>query len=211
MEAANAYLEKQYLPLWNERFTVRPVHEGDAHRRLGKQHDLASILSHVEDRIIGEDHTIRYDGRLYKLSREQVGPGLKKQRVRVEDRLDGRLMVQWRGQALELKVCEAAPPAHPKTPARAKSGGGKKHKREGNNGVSVVLGRKIALRGNDPFYEGVATPTRLNFPLRSAFSPPWFRRDPTGRRYKTPMFSLLGSDSEAQFRLTKSGEMPRIA
>jgi hypothetical protein len=31
-------------------------------------------------------------------------------------------------------------------------------------GVSVVLERKLALRGNDLFYEGVATPTRLNFP-----------------------------------------------
>jgi hypothetical protein len=28
---------------------------------------------------------------------------------------------------------------------------------------------------------------------------------------RNPMFSLLGPDSEAQFRLTKSGEMARIA
>src|SRR5215472_704523 len=84
LEAANGYLEKEYLPLWNERFTVRPANEADAHRPLSKQHDLASILSHVEDRVIGEDYTIRYDGRLYRLKREQVGPGLKRQRVRVE-------------------------------------------------------------------------------------------------------------------------------
>lgn len=134
LEAANAYLEKEYLPLWNERFTVRPASEVDAHRPLGKQQDLASILSHVEDRIIGEDYTIRYNGRLYQLEREQVGPGLKRQRVRVEQRLDGRLMVQWRGQALGLKVCEPASPAHPKTPTRPKSGVGTKRKREGNNG-----------------------------------------------------------------------------
>src|SRR5262249_46478439 len=134
LEAANGYLEKEYLPLWNERFTVRPASQVDAHRPLSKQHDLASILSHVEDRVVGEDYTIRYDGRLYKLEREQVGPGLKKQSVRVEHRLDGRLMVQWRGQALELKGCEAAQPANPKTPVRAKSGVGKKRKREGNNG-----------------------------------------------------------------------------
>jgi hypothetical protein len=30
-------------------------------------------------------------------------------------------------------------------------------------GVPVVLERKLALRGNDLFYEGVATSTRLNF------------------------------------------------
>jgi transposase len=134
LEAANAYLEKEYLPLWNERFTVRPACDADGHRPLGKQHDLASILSHVEDRVIGEDYTIRYEGRLYQLDREQVGAGLKRHSVRVEQRLDGRLMVPWRGQALELKVCEAAPPASAKAPVRTHSGVGKKQKREGNNG-----------------------------------------------------------------------------
>ena len=134
LEAAHGYLEKEYLPLWNERFTVRPASAADAHRRLGKQHDLASILSHVEKRVIGEDYTIRYDGRLYTLKRERVGPGLKRQSVRVEHRLDGRLMVPWRGEALELKVCEPAPPANPKRPVRAKSGVSKQGKREGNNG-----------------------------------------------------------------------------
>src|SRR6516162_8468091 len=152
LEAANGYLEKEYLPLWNERFTVRPASAADAHRPLGKQHDLASILSHVEKRVIGEDYTIRYDGRLYKLSREQVGPGLKKQSVRVEHRLDGRLMVPWRGEALELKVCEPAPPANPKTPARAKSGGGKKHKRDGNNGWM----KSFPLHGGPSLEEVVA-------------------------------------------------------
>jgi len=89
----------------------------------------------VEDRVIGEDYTIRYDGRLYKLEREQVGPGLKRQGVRVEQRLDGRLMVQWRGRALELKLCEAAPPVRVQTPpVREKSGSGKKGKRQGNIG-----------------------------------------------------------------------------
>ena len=79
------------------------------------------------------------------------------------------------------------------------------------HGVPVVLERKLALRGNDLFYEGVATPTRLNFPPEPHFRHRGFRRDPTGRPYKTPMFSLLGPNSEAQFRLTKSGEMAHIA
>ena len=39
LEAANGYLGKEYLPLWNERLTVRPAHEADAHRPLSKQPD----------------------------------------------------------------------------------------------------------------------------------------------------------------------------
>jgi transposase len=93
LEAANAYLEQEYLPLWNERFTVKAVREVDAHRPLGKAYDLASILSHVEQRVIGRDFTIRYGGRLYQVAREQIRPGLRGQSVRVEQRLDASLVV----------------------------------------------------------------------------------------------------------------------
>ena len=37
----------------------------DAHRPLGQQHDLASILSHVEQRVIGADYTIRHERQLF--------------------------------------------------------------------------------------------------------------------------------------------------
>jgi hypothetical protein len=127
LETANAYLEKEYLPLWNERFTVRAANQADAHRPLGKEHDLASILSHVEPRVIADDYTIRYGSRLYQLTREQIRPGLKKQTVRVEQRLNGQMVVRWHGQALEVRVCEPAPrPAGKATPKQAV--GNKRHK-----------------------------------------------------------------------------------
>ena len=129
LEGANVYLEKEYLPLWNERFTVRPASEVDAHRPLGKEHDLGSILSHVEPRVMGEDYTIRYVGRLYQLRREQIRPGQKKQTVRVEQRLDGRVVVQWRGQALEVRECEPARrPAVKAAPVGNQAVGNKRHK-----------------------------------------------------------------------------------
>jgi hypothetical protein len=83
---------------------------------------------------MGQDYTIRYGGRLYQLRREQIGPGLKQQTVRVEQRLDGRLVVQWRGKPLEVKVCEQGRrPAH-RTPPRAHGAVGKKRKKGGNHG-----------------------------------------------------------------------------
>jgi hypothetical protein len=86
MEAVNAYLGEEYLPLWNERFTVQPGSEVDAHRPLGKQQELASILSHVETRVIGQDYTVRYEGQLYQIVREQIRSRLCGQAVRVEKR-----------------------------------------------------------------------------------------------------------------------------
>ena len=41
IEEANAYLENEYLPWWNRTLTVAPADAADAHRPLGKEHDLA--------------------------------------------------------------------------------------------------------------------------------------------------------------------------
>ena len=52
MEAANAFLENEYWPEWNERF-ARPVADfPNQHRPLTPQLDLAAILCHVEGRVI---------------------------------------------------------------------------------------------------------------------------------------------------------------
>jgi hypothetical protein len=108
LEAANQYLEQQYLPLWNQRFTVPPASEVDAHRPLGRHHQLASILSHVEHRVIGQDYTLRYGRKLYQIARQQIRPRLRGQTVRVERWLDGNTLVVRSSQG-ELKVglCEA--------------------------------------------------------------------------------------------------------
>ena len=119
LAGANQYLEEEYLPLWNERFTVRAASDADAHRPLGKQYDLASILSHVEQRVIGQDYTIRYDGRIYQVVREQIRAGLKGQSVRVEQRLDGSMVVRSGEGSLEVKMCEASLPCRKEAKAVA--------------------------------------------------------------------------------------------
>jgi transposase len=124
LEAANRYLEQQYLPLWNERFTVTPAGDVDAHRPLGKDHRLASSLSHVETRVIGQDYTLRYGGQLFQVAREQIQPRLRGQSVRVEQHLDGRLLVSAAERELTVRPCEkadvvAAPPMVRAKPAPA--------------------------------------------------------------------------------------------
>ena len=164
LAAANAYLEQEYLPLWNERFTVRPASEVDAHRPLGQPYELASILSHVEQRVIGQDYTMRYAGRLYQVVREQIQPGLKKQRVRVEQRLDGQLVVQWGGKPLRVAVCEGAVRLAAAAPP-AKTVGPKKRAQGGNHGWmqgfhlyrGPSLEEVVAQAYGEPEEEGEAT------------------------------------------------------
>lgn len=103
----------------------------DAHRPWGQQHDLASILSHVEQRVIGEDYTIRHECQLFQIKREQIRPGLKGKRIRMERRLDGTVAAQGPEGALEITLCiggerpSAAAPQAPVRPAHKPRSGGR--------------------------------------------------------------------------------------
>jgi hypothetical protein len=114
---ANAYLEQEFLPAWAGRFTVAPANPTDAHRPLRGEHDLAAILSHVEERVVANDYTIRYDKKIYQIARADIRGGLRGAKVRVEKRLDGTVAVRFRGR--DLRVCRCGPPAKPK-PVRLK-------------------------------------------------------------------------------------------
>jgi hypothetical protein len=95
LEQANAYLEKEYLPWWNQTLVAPPAHPENAHRALGREHNLAAILSHVEQRQVTNDYTIRWDGKFYQIDRRDVWPGMRRAMVRVEQRLDGTLAVRF--------------------------------------------------------------------------------------------------------------------
>jgi hypothetical protein len=105
LREANRYLEQAYLPLWNSRFTVQPANPTDAHRPLGREHDLAAILSHVESRVVANDYTLRYHQQIYQIVRADIGPGLRGATVRVEAREDRRLWVRFRDRYLRVEGC----------------------------------------------------------------------------------------------------------
>jgi hypothetical protein len=110
IEEANAYLEEEYLPWWNQTLTVEAADAADAHRPLGKAHNLAAILSHVEQRQVTNDYTVRYDGKFYQIDRRDIRAGMRKAMVRVEERLDGTIAVRFQDGYVRVRRC--APPLH---------------------------------------------------------------------------------------------------
>ena len=107
---------------WSGRFTIEPANPTDAHRPLGAEHDLAAILSHVEDRVVVNDYTIRYDKKIYQIARGEIRSGLRGATVRVEERLDQSVWVRFRERYLTVRVCASqskapAPAPVPKLPA----------------------------------------------------------------------------------------------
>lgn len=121
MEAANAFLEKEYWPEWNECF-ARPVKDfPNQHRALTPHLELAAILCHLEERVIANDYTFSLAGQRYQIQRHQVQAGMRRQRLRVELRLDGELKARYQGRYLDIATCEArtvAPQPGPSMPVR---------------------------------------------------------------------------------------------
>ncbi len=108
LEEANRYLEEAFLPEWNERFVVLPAQAVDAHRPLEPEQELASALARVEQRKVGSDYTVPWNGQKWQIPKAAVRVGLRGAAIRVEQRLNGRMMARIGEEFVELTVCEEA-------------------------------------------------------------------------------------------------------
>jgi len=111
LEQANAYLETEFIPWWNQTLAVVPLSSDDAHRPLGQEHCLAASLSYVETRRVGSDYTLQFDNRTYQIARNDIRAGLRGAEVRVEVRLDQSLAVRFRQHYLSVAECLPRPKA----------------------------------------------------------------------------------------------------
>ena len=121
LEQANAYLETEFIPWWNQTLAVRPASAANAHRALARDHSLAASLSYVEARQVGNGYTIQFDNKIYQIARQDIRAGLRRAQVRIEGRLDGSLAVRFRNQYLIVTECSARPKASAVTKKLAKS------------------------------------------------------------------------------------------
>src|SRR3954469_13093515 len=98
MKGANEFLEKEYWPEWNERFARPLTGIVDLHRPLTAAQDLAAALSPVEHHVIDNGFTFHFAGRRYRILREDVKPAMRRQRLRVELRLNGEIKARYENQ-----------------------------------------------------------------------------------------------------------------
>lgn len=122
LEQANDYLEREFLPWWNQHLVVMPASPIDAHRPLGDEHDLDGTVCLVDTRQVANDYTIRFDRKMYQIARESVRAGLRGANVRVETRLDGSIAVRFQRQYLAVSLCEPRPKLSSPRPVRPRSG-----------------------------------------------------------------------------------------
>jgi transposase len=92
VEAANAWLAETYMAEHNRAFAIAAQKEGTAFvaDRLGAWREILCI---VEERVVGNDNTIAWDGRRLQLPQSRLRPHFVRAKVRLHAYPDGGLSV----------------------------------------------------------------------------------------------------------------------
>jgi hypothetical protein len=100
LESANRFLEDKFLAEMNARFTVRAKRDGDLHRRVPRDVDLARVLSFQEERVVQNDWTVRWRNRWFQLTAVNQRWSLVRKRVLICEQLDGTIRLFYHGREL---------------------------------------------------------------------------------------------------------------
>ena len=101
--AGNSFLER-YLPIFNKRFNVEPASGEDLHRRLVEEAMLDNIFVIRTERTLRNDFTVAHEKKLY-----QVESNIRSDKVIIEDRLNGRRLITYKGRALRYRQIAQKP------------------------------------------------------------------------------------------------------
>ena len=107
---ANSFL-RHYLPGFDKRFGVEPVKDADLHRPLPAGIDLDAILCIKKDHPVRNDFTVVHDKKLY-----QILDRINAKKVTVEQRINGRMLITYKGKALRYKEIARRPGKEEKKP-----------------------------------------------------------------------------------------------
>jgi Winged helix-turn helix len=91
IEAANRWLASVYIPRHNARFAVPAAEEGTAFVPFVGA--LEDVLCVHEERVVGKDNTVRYEGRVLQIPEQRHRRHFVKASVRVHEYPDGRLAI----------------------------------------------------------------------------------------------------------------------
>jgi len=108
-EAANQYLEQEYLPQHNRRFARAAAEPQDYHRRPPSTRELRQIFRLETERTIGNDWVIRHGGRYLQLQPGRRHYGPTRSQALVCEWEDGTTEVHYRGEKVAFTELREPP------------------------------------------------------------------------------------------------------
>jgi hypothetical protein len=112
IEEGNGFL-KQYLPVYNRRFSVAPREGDNLHRFLPKGLNLDAFLCIKTERTLRNDFTVAHEKKLY-----QIEDRTRASKVMVHEQINGSLKMTYQDRPLRFKEITARPVKQEKAPVR---------------------------------------------------------------------------------------------
>lgn len=112
-EAANAFLQREYLPEHNRRFARKPASREDYHQPAPCKRELEEAFHLETGRTIGNNWVVRHDSRYFQMQRQGQYYPPAKSKVQVCEWEDGRLEIHYRNRKLRWQEIAAPAPATP--------------------------------------------------------------------------------------------------
>jgi len=106
-EAANVYLQREYLPEHNVRFARAAARPEDYHRRAPRAAELDRIFRLESERTIGNDWVVRYANHYFQLEPQSRHYVPARSKVLVCEGRYGGIGIEYRGRALGWKQIAA--------------------------------------------------------------------------------------------------------
>jgi hypothetical protein len=116
LEKANEFLDREFLPNYERRFSIEPASPADVHQP--KPRNLEEILSWEEDRVVRKDWTVSWDNRFFQIEAEHENLSLAGRRVLVRLLRNGTVQLVYDGRKLKWKELPTKPPTAPREPRR---------------------------------------------------------------------------------------------
>jgi len=111
IDQANQFVEKTFIPQFNQKFAVLAQKKGDLHKPLTifERKNLERIFSRQDIRVVNNDFTIKFKNQWFQLSETQPCLVLRKDKVLIEERINGRIFISLRNKYLNYILLPERP------------------------------------------------------------------------------------------------------
>jgi len=108
---ANTFLAEEFVPKFIAKFSLPALKKKDLHKKLNEIEKKNSdrIFSVQDSRIVNNNFTVRHESKWYQLAERQPTLVCRKDKVMVETRLDGAVMVSLRNKYLDFTELKQHP------------------------------------------------------------------------------------------------------
>jgi hypothetical protein len=109
-EAANGFLQEEYLADHNQRFAREPASPQDYHRKPPSARELEQVFCLETERSISNDWVVRYENRYFQMERTSDYPP-RQAKVTVCEWENGRIEIRYQAKARPHHEIDPPPPA----------------------------------------------------------------------------------------------------